>query len=384
MTFDWPWALLALAAIPLVLGIAWWSRRRRRRAAVRVTSAVLVRSALTGRTLWRRRIPAALLLLGLAVLGVGAARPQANVAVSSNSTTIVLALDVSGSMCSTDVAPNRITAAEKAAANFIKAQPHGTRMGLVAFSAIAAEIVPPTTDTNQLLSAMKILTTSRGTAIGQAILTSIDAIAAIDPSVPPTGAKVPATSGSGYAADTIVLLTDGANTEGVTPQVAAQQAAARHIRTYTIGFGTTTPTALVCDSSQLGGFAGGFGGGGPGGFGYGGGRDGGVNPLVIDENALRQVAATTGGRYYRAVDAGQLDSALKDLPSTITVAHRHSDVSHTFAAIGGLLVALAIGLSLWWNRVRQGRGDAPVSPARRVVSLAPASMTQRRAWWPRR
>ena len=140
MTFDWPWALSALAAIPLVLGIAWWSRRRRRRAAVRVTSAVLVRAALPGRTLWRRRIPAALLLVGLAVLGIGAARPQTTTAVSSNSTTIILALDVSGSMCSTDVTPNRITAAEKAATNFIEAQPHGTRMGLVAFAAAAAEV----------------------------------------------------------------------------------------------------------------------------------------------------------------------------------------------------------------------------------------------------
>jgi Ca-activated chloride channel homolog len=351
MSFDWPWALLALLAIPFVLGIAWWSRRRRRRAAVRVTSAVLVRSALPGRTLWRRRIPAALLILGLAVLGIGAARPQTNETVASSSTTIMLALDVSGSMCSTDVAPNRITAAEKAATTFIKAQPHGTRMGLVAFAGIAAEVVPPTTDTGQLLTAMKTLTTSRGTAIGQAILTSIDAIAAVDPAVAPTGAKVTANSGGGYAADTIVLLTDGANTEGVSPQTAAQQAADRRIRVYTIGFGTTTPTPLVCDSSQIAG-GGAFGSGGGGGFGYSGGRDGGVNPFVIDEAALQQVAATTGGRYYRAVDAGQLDTALKDLPSSVTVAHKHVDVSDAFAGLGGLLAALAIGLSLWWNRVR--------------------------------
>jgi Ca-activated chloride channel family protein len=264
----------------------------------------------------------------------------------------MLALDVSGSMCSTDVAPNRITAAEKAASNFIKSQPHGTRMGLVAFAGIAAEVVAPTTETDKLLTAMKTLTTSRGTAIGQGILTSIDAIAAVDPSVAPTGAKVPANSGSGYAAATIVVLTDGANTEGVTPQIAAQQAAVRHIRVYTIGFGTTTPTPLVCDSSQVGGSsAGGFGGGG--GFGYGGGRDGGVNPLIIDENALKQVAATTGGRYYRAVDASQLDTALKGLPSTVTVAHKHVDIAASFAAIGGALVALAIALSLWWNRVRR-------------------------------
>jgi Ca-activated chloride channel homolog len=367
MTFDWPWALLALLAIPVVLGIAWWSRRRRRRAAVKVTSAVLVRNALPGRTQWRRRIPAALLVVGLAVLGVGAARPQTSEAIASSSTTIMLALDVSGSMCSTDVAPNRITAAEKAASNFIKAQPHGTRMGLVAFAGIAAEIVPPTTQTDKLLTAMKTLTTSRGTAIGQGILTSIDAIAAIDPSVPPTGAKVPASSGSGYAAATIVVLTDGANTQGVDPQTAAQQAAARKIRVYTIGFGTTTPTPLVCDSSQIdgSGFGGGFGGGG-GGFGYGGGRDGGVNPLIIDENALKQVAATTGGRYYRAVDASQLDTALKDLPSAVTVAHKHVDIADVFAGIGGLLIALAVALSLWWNRVRRlpGRGGAPSATAR--------------------
>jgi Ca-activated chloride channel family protein len=358
MTFDWPWALLALLAIPLVLGIAWWSRRRRRRAAIRVTSIVLVRSALPGRSLWHRRIPAILLIVGLAVLSVGAARPQTNEAVSTNSTTIMLALDVSGSMCSTDVAPNRIDAAEKAASDFIKAQPHGTRMGLVAFAGVAAELVPPTSDTGKLLAAMKTLSTSRGTAIGEGILTSIDAIAAIDPSVAPTGATVSASNGSGYAADTIVVLTDGANTQGVTPQVAAQQAADRHIRVYTIGFGTTTPSPMECDPSQVsGGFGagGGFGGGsgfGGGGGGFGGDRNG-VNPLIIDEAALQQVATTTGGHYYRAVDAEQLQSALKDLPSTITVAHKHVDLADVFAGFGGLLIVAALGLSLWWNRVRR-------------------------------
>ena len=358
MSFDWPWALSALLAIPLILVFAWWSRRRRRRSAVRVTSAVLVRSALPGRTLWRRRIPATLLIFGLAVLAVGAARPQASRAVSTNSTTIMLALDVSGSMCSTDVSPNRLVAAEKAAATFIDAQAHGTRMGLVAFAGTATELVPPTTDTSTLLSAIKTLTTSRGTAIGQAILTSIDAIAEVDPSVAPTGATVTASAGSGYAAATIVVLTDGANNEGVDPVTAAQQAAARRLRVYTIGFGTTTPSPMVCDSSQVSG--GGFAGGGGGGFGNGGGGFGGSegrNPLIIDENALKQVATTTGGRYYRAVDAGQLQSVLKDLPSSVTVAHKNVDLADTFAGIGGLLVVSALGLSLWWNRVRSDSGS---------------------------
>jgi Ca-activated chloride channel family protein len=358
MSFEWPLALLALLAIPLILAIAWWSRRKRRRAAIRVTSALLVRAALPGRTLWRRRIPAALLIAGLAVLCVGAARPQANRAVSSSSTTIMLALDVSGSMCSTDVSPNRIVAAEKAASDFITAQAKGARIGLVTFAGTAGLLVPPTDEKDKLLEALKHLTTSRGTAIGQGILASIDAIADIDPLIAPSGATVSPNTGTGYAPETIIVLTDGANTQGVSPATAAQIAADRRIRVYTIGFGTTTPTPMVCDSSQVGAgnFNGGFGGGG-GGFGGGGG----VNPLIIDEAALQKVADTTGGHYYRAVDAAQLQTALKDLPRTVSVAHKKIDLAHTFAGIGGLLVALAIGLSMWWNRVRLPRAPAPAA-----------------------
>src|SRR2546423_229631 len=132
MSFSWPWALVALLIIPLVFAVWWLARRRRRRAVVRVTSIALVRAAVPGRSSWRRRIPPALLALGLAVLAVGAARPQATVPVPSSSATIMLALDVSGSMCSTDVKPNRITAAEQAAADFIRAQTGGPRLGPVA------------------------------------------------------------------------------------------------------------------------------------------------------------------------------------------------------------------------------------------------------------
>src|SRR6201985_3239284 len=122
MSFSWPWALLALLVIPLVFAAWWLTRRRRRRSVVRVTSISLVAAAVPGRSRWRRRIPVALLTLGLAVLAVGAARPQATVPVASSSATIVLAMDISGSMCSTDIPPNRITAAEKAATAFIKSQ----------------------------------------------------------------------------------------------------------------------------------------------------------------------------------------------------------------------------------------------------------------------
>ena len=258
MSFSWPWALLTLLVIPLVFAVWWLSRRRRRRAVVRVTSIALVRTAMPGRSRWRRRIPAALLTLGLAVLALGAARPQATVPVPSSSATIMLALDVSGSMCSTDVKPNRITAAEQAASAFIKSQTGGPRIGLVAFAGTAVVLVPPTADTKQLLSALGGLTTSFGTAIGEGIVTSLDAIAQVDPSVTPTGATV-SRPRTGYADDVIVVLTDGSNNRGVDPQTAAKEAAGRGVRVFTIGYGTDNPAPLACSSDQFGGFGGGGG-----------------------------------------------------------------------------------------------------------------------------
>ena len=350
MTFTWPWALLSLTLIPILAGVLWLLRRRRRRAAVRVTSIALVRAALPGRTRWSRLVPTVLLLLGFAALGVAAARPQATVPVASNSTTIMLAMDVSGSMCSTDVEPNRITVAQKAAVSFIQAQGGRTKIGLVAFAGVAGLQVPPTTDTEQLIDAVNNLSTARGTAIGSAILTSIDGIAAIDPTVAPTGVDAESAQRSGFASDVVVVLTDGANTQGVEPATAAESAAVRGVRVYTIGFGTTTPTRMACTGQQAGGWAGG--GGGPGGgFGGGGGR----SPLIIDEDALQSVAKTTGGQYYRAESADQLQDALVDLPSQVTVVRKHVDVASWFAGAGGLLVAAAFGLSLWWNRVRTPR-----------------------------
>src|SRR5215472_17555986 len=343
MSLSWPWALLALLAIPLVIAAWWWTRRRRRREAVRVTSIALVRASLPGRTRWRRLIPTALLLLGLAVLGVGAARPQATVPVPSSSGTIMLALDVSGSMCSTDVRPNRITAAEDAAGAFIKSEAGGPRIGLVAFAGTAGVLVTPTTAQGTLLHALSGLSTGRGTAIGQGILTSLDAIAQVDHSVAPTGARPERAHGDAH--DVIVVLTDGSNNAGVDPQTAARQAAARGVRVFTIGFGTTNPAPLVCSGSQFGGYGGGFGGG-----------FGGRNPLVADYGALRQIAGTTGGKFYRAQNADQLKAALGSLSGTFTIIPEHLDLAAWFAGFGGLFIAAALGLSLWWNRTRQPSG----------------------------
>jgi len=357
MTLSWPWALLSILVIPLIFAVWALARRRRRRAAVRVTSIALVRTALPKRGRWTRKIPAALLVGGLALLALGAARPQMMMPVPRTSATILLAIDTSASMCTTDVEPNRITAAKQAAAEFIESQRGGPRIGLVTFAGTAGVLVPPTDDTDELLRAVDGITVGRGTAIGQAMLTSLDAIAEVAPSVAPTGVRpTPPPQGQGqegaeeeYASSVIVLLTDGANTQGVEPETAAEEAALRRVRVFPIGFGTTTPAPMVCEGSEFDGF-GGFGGRFGGGF--GGGFDRSRNVLDIDEPTLRRVADTTGGAYYRAENAGELQDALGTLSGTFSVVYERVDVAATVAAIGGALVAGALGLSLWFSRPR--------------------------------
>lgn len=357
MSLTWPWALIALLAFPLLLGFRWWTRRRRRREAVRVSSVTLIRAAIPGRSLWRRRIPLWLFAAGLVVLGTGAARPQASVTVPSNAATILLAIDVSASMCSTDVPPNRLTAAQQAAREFIQAQDDGSRIGLVTFSGIAGLLVEPTTDKEALLAAIDTLRTSRGTAMGLAMLASLDAIAEINPDVPPTGVEVPgggANSGDPgeYQPDVIVVLTDGRTTHGVDPVTAAAEAAARRVRVYTIGFGTTEPSSLVCTRDQISGDAA-FRGDGQGLRGFG--RRG--DFLRIDEKTLTQVAQITGGEYFQAENAEALSGVLLDLPSSIVLQRQNMEITVWFALAGAVLILMAVGLSQWWNQ--SGRVSGP-------------------------
>jgi Ca-activated chloride channel family protein len=364
MSFSWPWALVALLAVPLLLVARWWLNRRRKRSAVTVSSIALIRAAVPGRSAWRRRIPVYLFLTGLIALAGALARPQATLAVPSNNTSILLAIDVSGSMCSTDVAPNRLSVAMDAARKFIKAQRDGTKIGLVAFSGIAGLLVPPTTDKDSLLAAIDTLKTARGTAIGQAILTAIDAIAEINPDVAATGVDLDDTAPNplaNYEPDTIVVLTDGSNTTGVDPVTAAEQAAARHVRVFTIGFGTTNPAPAVCTADQIsGGDPGqGFAGGGQFGGGGFGGRGGGHNQ-EIDEDALKKVADRTGGQYFRAQDAGQLSKVLGDLPRDIGLHQEKVEITFWFVLAAALLAFSGVGLAMWWNR-----GPAPPRPRTR-------------------
>ncbi len=363
MSFTWPLALLSLLFVPVLLGAYIWQLRKRRKGAVRFSSVALIKAALPKRSTWKRHVPVGLFLASIAGLGVASARPQTSLKVPLNRTSIILALDVSRSMCATDVKPNRLTVAQDAARNFVKSQDSSTRIGIVAFAGFAEVVVPPTTDKKQLVQAIDNLTTARGTVIGAATLKAIDALAAVNPDVRPVdvagdaapGRAAPATApGDGsYVPDIVVLLTDGANTRGIDPIEAAKQAVDRHIRVYTIGFGTTNPTSMVCTSAQLGGeaFDQGFGGGGgfprdPGGQNAGGGR----SFLVIDEPTLTKVAEMTGGSFHRAEDATQLRDVFENLPKQISLQKKDQEVSAVFAAIGALLGVAAMGLSLLWNR----------------------------------
>ena len=355
MHFSWPLVLFTLLLIPLAVPLYAWLLRRRRRFAVQYASLSLVREALPRRSRWRRHLPFALLLGSIASLILAASRPQAVVAVPINRTSIILALDVSLSMCSSDVPPNRLTVAQAVAEKFVEDQPGGTRIGLVAFAGSAQLVVPPTTDKELLTDAIAGLRTSRGTAIGSALLKSVDAIAEFNLNVTRSGVDLSAAPGANgtpdevdYEPDIIVLLTDGAATQGVDPLVAAQQTADRRIRVYTIGFGTTDPAPLVCSREQLGSDAipGGLGPGGPGGPS----RGGRLQALRFDEDTLENVAEITGGSYYQAESADQLQDVFANLPDDVETQKKETEVSAAFVAMAALAAMLAVGLSLLWNR----------------------------------
>lgn len=359
MIVLWPYALLLLLLIPLLLAVYVWLLRRRRKYAVRYASLSLIREALPERSRWRQHVPFALLLLSIAGLVIAMARPQAVVEVPLSRTSIILALDVSRSMCATDVEPNRLTVAKDAALAFIEDQSDGTQIGIVAFAGFAELVVPPTTDKDVLTDAINNFTTSLGTAIGSATLESIDAIADVNPEVAPSGVNLSEDvdresllESDEYVPDIIVLLTDGANSRGVNPIRAAEQAVDRRVRVYTIGFGTSDPISIVCTREQLGGdvFGGRFGGGN-----FGGGPDrgfgGGIRQfLVIDEPTLQTIADMTGGEYYRAEDADQLVDVFLNLPTQIVLQKEDIEISVAFAVLGAVLAILAVGLSLVWNR----------------------------------
>ena len=354
MGLLWPAYLLLLTAIPLVVVAYVLVLRRRRRFAVQYSSLSLIRQAMPSGFRWRRHLPFALMALAIALLILALSRPFANVTVASSRTTVMLALDVSLSMCADDIYPNRLTVAQEAAERFIDSQEPGTRVGIVAFAGIAQLIVPPTTDREALLEAVANLTTARATAVGSAIARSLDALAEVNPDIEPVSVYVNPREGEtdpgledSFQPDVIVLLTDGASNRGVRPLAAARAARDRGVRVYTIGFGTTSPSVLRCTPGQLGGdeLANRI---GRGGFGSFGGFRGG-NFLRLDEGTLSRVAEITEAEYYAAESADELLQVFSTIPVQIEKKKVRMEVSAVLTAIGALLALSAVALGLRWS-----------------------------------
>ena len=346
MQLLWPGFLYLLGLIPVLIIAYILILRRRKPFAVRYSSLSLVRAALPQQSHWRRHIPFALFLLAMSSLIMAVSRPVSTVTVPASNATVILAIDVSRSMCSTDILPSRIEAAKAAAMQFVEQQKGNTQIGVVAFAGFAVLVQSPTRDQELLNTAIRNLTTARRTAIGEGILMSLDAISEIDDSItsPYSGvAAVPLPKGQ-YTPAIIVLLTDGVSTTGIQPLLAAQQSVDRGVRVYTIGFGTDHNTSMPnCgfqSNDQSGGqFFGGqlFGGGG------GGPR------REIDEETLKQVAAMTGGTYHLAASGNELQDVFQNLPTQLMTVTETTEISVMFVVIGALLATIAMALSIIWH-----------------------------------
>ncbi|MEV4542381.1 VWA domain-containing protein [Micromonospora echinaurantiaca] len=304
--------VLALAVGYLML------QRRRSRYAVRFTNLRLLDRVAPERPVWRRHLPAGLFLAMLALLVVGFARPTAEVQVPRERATVMVAVDVSTSMLATDVEPDRLSAAKEAARRFVEGLPDEFNVGLVAFAGSAAVLVPPGTDREALHEGIERLaegaTGVQGTAIGEAISTSLGAVRGLDSEA----AKEPPPA-------RIILLSDGANTSGMDPMEAAADAVAVEVPVHTISFGT------------------------PSGFVDRGGRP---IQVPVDGQTLRAVAEETGGGFHEASTSDELRAVYDDIGSSVGYRTERQDVSARFIGLG-LVFALgaAAGSMRWFSRL---------------------------------
>ena len=331
MSFQSPWLLLALLVVPLVVAYALWLDRRRARYAVAFTNLdVLAQVASPRRRPWRW-LPLALFLLALIAASTALARPKAKVHVPSDKATVVLLVDVSGSMRANDVKPTRLGAAQVAMDTFADHVPKGVRLGLVTFSSNPDLLVIPTTDRAVLHEGIDLLVPEAGTAIGDGLAMAVRvAKTSLGGAKKGKDGKVPAA---------IVLLSDGAQTRGVlTPLQGADRARSAGIRVYTVALGTKNGT-LGFGGGPFGGYGlgGGFGGGG--GFGNGGRRF----PVRPDPVTLAAIARETDGAAYTASSASKVQSVYKKLGSSIAQKTTTREVSSWFVGAAALLLFASLG-----------------------------------------
>ena len=354
MTFADPILLAGLLIVPAALVVYRLVQRRRSRYAVRFTNVALLENLVPRTPAWRRHVPPALYVVAMAALVVALARPSMAVAVPREEATIILTMDVSGSMMATDVAPSRLAAAKAAASDFVDGLPAGVKVGLVAFSTAPRVLVAPTTDRAAIHQGIDDLEARGGTALGDAIVTSLEA-AGLDPSASaagpnPTpapsgdasGSPAPSASGSaspspssgtGTAEEPViatVLLSDGANSTGeLEPLPAAERAAALGVPIYTIALGTSDGLVTVPDELGV------------------------LHTVNVppDTETLAAIAETTGGRSFEAPSAADLKAIYDHLGSRIGYTTEQREVTQWFAAAALLMVVAGAGLAAhWFNR----------------------------------
>jgi Ca-activated chloride channel family protein len=364
MTFIWMQMLWLLLAVPALVAIYVLLLRRRRKAAVRYANLAMIKAAMGKGPGWRRHLPPALFLIAIAALILAVARPAAVLSLPNSRATIILAMDVSGSMRAPDVQPTRLAAAEKAAKDFISQQPGDVQIGIVAFASTALLVQTPTIDRQALNDAIDRFQLRWGTAVGDGVLVSL---ATIFPnqkfSLMPNGngnglggmgspgfgsgtlggrgyvsrslddqqaadntpQHVPVKPGS-YPNAVIILLTDGATTTGSDPVQAGQIAADYGVRVYTVGFGS--PQGDVVD---FGGYS---------------------MRARPDIETLKKISDATDGQFFQASSADSLRQVYSSLTAKLTTEKKLTEISFIFAGIGAAFALLAAGFSMvWFGRI---------------------------------
>ncbi|MGH6827468.1 MAG: VWA domain-containing protein [Rhizomicrobium sp.] len=356
--FLWPGLLWALLLIPLAVALYILILSRRRKSALRFANVAMVKEVL-GRVGWRRHVPPLLMLAALALLLIAIARPTAILTLPSSRATVMLAMDVSGSMRATDAKPTRLAAAQAAAKQYIKSQPGDVSIGIVAFAATAFLVQSPTTDHAALGQAVDRFELQRGTAVGSGILVALSTLFPHDDfpissfdggygernrggfggrfnrfrgralgersAEAPKKPHVKVAPGS-YKNAVIILLTDGQTNAGYDPVRAANIASQYGVKVYTVGFGTTRGSIV-----KFGGFS---------------------MRTQLDDKALKKIADTTLGRYFHAGSAQELKQVYGLLSRELVMETRQMEISSFFAAAAALLMLAAAGLSLrWFSRV---------------------------------
>ena len=354
MTFMWPQFLWLLLALPLLILLYVWLLRRKKKVALRYASLSIVREAMGKGQSFRRHIPPLLFLMSLAAMLVASSRPFAVITLPADQQTIMLAMDVSGSMRATDVKPNRLVASQNAAKAFLAELPRNIRVGIVAFAGTASVVQPPTLSRDDLVAAIDKFQLQRGTAIGNGIVVSLSELfpdagidvqsmmsgrdrqrgVAIDqqPAAGKDGKEtkarepfVPVAPGS-YTSAAIILLTDGQRTTGVDSMDAAKAAADRGVRIYTVGVGTVDGETIGFEGWSM--------------------------RVRLDEETLKGIARNTQAEYFYAGTAGDLKKVYESLSSRLTVVKKETEISGLLALVAAAFALLSAGLSLaWFNRI---------------------------------